>query len=126
MKSVNPDDYVSGYLVMQGEWLKIIDDYLEDQIAGPIIAGENTIVISEPPKAEAQVIKSESYNKLSKEAKKVVQIVLNTPSELIGLVTTPKTQVIKPEKLRQFLRSTYPDGKVRRIYRELKKFTAKF
>lgn len=44
---------------------------------------------------ESKLIKSERYQQLSDESKEVIGLVLNTPSELIGIITTPKGQKSK-------------------------------
>lgn len=38
---------------------------------------------------ESKVIKSEQYSNLSQESKTVISIIVNTPSEIIDMITTP-------------------------------------
>jgi len=128
MKKINADDYVSGYIVMKGKWLEVIDDNktFDDLGSSTEISVENSIVLIDNETPEKEVIKNDTYQKLSQEAKEVIQIVLNTPSEILEIIATPKLAKIKPEKLRDYLHMTYSKRVVRRIYRELKRFTSGF
>ena len=128
MKKINSNDYVSGYIVMKGKWLQVIDDSKTfDDLGGSTeISVENSIVLMDDKTPENEVIKNDTYQKLSREAKEVIQIILNTPSEILEIIATPKLAKIKPEKLRDYLHMTYSKRVVRRIYRELKRFTSSF
>jgi len=37
-----------------------------------------------------KIIKTETYNSISEEAKEVISLILNTPSEMMELIATPK------------------------------------
>ena len=128
MKKINSNDYVSGYIVMKGKWLEVIDDNktFDDLGSSTEISVENSIVLIDNETPEKEVIKNDTYQKLSKEAKEVLNIVLNTPAEILEIIATPKLAKIKPEKLRDYLYMTYNKRVVRRIYRELKRFTSSF
>ena len=128
MKKINSDDYVSGYIVMQGKWLEIIDDNKEFNDLGQSIDinSQDSIVLASNENQERQVIKNDVYQKLSAETKEVIQIVLNTPAEILEIIATPKLAKIKPEKLKEFLYQTYTKKIVRRVYRELRRFTSSF
>lgn len=39
---------------------------------------------------ESKLIKSEGYETLSGESKEVIDLILHTPSEILGLITTPQ------------------------------------
>ena len=44
---------------------------------------------------ELKFIKSEQYKKLSNESKEVINLILHTPTELLGIITTPKGEKSK-------------------------------
>jgi hypothetical protein len=52
-------------------------------------------IIKDELSPESKLIKSESFQKLSGEAKEVISLILFTPSELIGVITTPKGEKSK-------------------------------
>ena len=44
---------------------------------------------------ELMLFKSEKYKSLSEESKVVIDLIVNTPTELIGIITTPKGNISK-------------------------------
>ena len=68
---------------------------------------------------EEILLKKESYNRLSEEAKYVIGICLNTPAELLDLITTPVYRKISKEKLTKYFRKMWNQKKVNRVFREI-------
>ena len=80
--------------------------------------------MSSPPLQETRILKKEEYRELSKEAKQVIDLVLNTPTVLLVYLITRKYGVLSTKRLRRFLRKRngWTKEKTRAVLSELKDY----
>jgi len=55
---------------------------------------DNEIISTQQISAENAIIKVESFNNLSAEAREVIDVILNAPSEILDVMGTPKQRII--------------------------------
>jgi hypothetical protein len=67
----------------------------------------NDIILPCPINPEEQLIKKQNYNRLSSEAKEVINIILNSPQEVIELFMTPKLKKISLIRLKRILAKSW-------------------
>jgi len=73
-----------------------------------------------------KVIKQEKYNSLSKEAKEVISLVINTPSEIMDIITTPKGAKSK-NLLKNYLYKKWRSNfLINSIFQEISEFVKNF
>ena len=119
-------------------------DYLNAiRIADPLsyvnvelLEGENEFGIVDPEYSqlsserslnpEKEMIKKESYYNLSEEAKQIVSIIVNAPSEILEMMT-PKTGNVTLRMVSKFISNQFfnrkvPERKTKRVIKELKGF----
>lgn len=75
--------------------------------------------------AEDKLIKLQKYNSLSQEAKEVVSLVINTPAEILGLITTPNGKKTK-KLIINFLHKKWSKFIVEKVIDELTKLAKSF
>lgn len=75
---------------------------IEASYAQEIVDISSIDLIQKEVSAEKKVIKKDLYEKTSQEAKEVINLVLNTPSELIEIISTPKGKITK-SKIKKYL-----------------------
>ena len=74
----------------------------------------------------SKIIKQESYDSLSQEAKEVISMVLNTPSEIMDIITTPKGAKSK-NLLKNYLYKKWRSNfLVNSIFQEISEFVKNF
>jgi hypothetical protein len=61
------------------------------------------IIIPSEVNPEIMLIKKQNYENLSNEAKEVIDIILNSPQEVIDVFSTPKLKMISIKMLREAL-----------------------
>ncbi len=72
---------------------------------------------------EAEIIKKDLITKLSKEAKEVIQMVLNSPTEILEVFQTPKYKTISKAKIKEHLAiNGWPPRRIDKVFTELKTF----
>lgn len=59
------------------------------------------------PSAEKMLIKKDGYQKLSKEAKEMIEIIINGPSEVINILSTPIRKTITIKNVKSFFTSYF-------------------
>lgn len=97
-----------------------------NSIANDNYQGEtNFILQSKYESQETVVIKKDLVNKLSYEAKDVVKLLLNSPSEIVDSFSTPKYKCTSKNKIMEYLiqNMKWPKKKVTKVFTELKTFT---
>jgi len=72
------------------------------------------------------VSKVDAFEKLSIEAKDVINIILNGPYEVISTLTSPVTKVFQYSKIKKYIKKRFGFDKFSKIDRELKKFVKNF
>ena len=74
---------------------------------------------------EKTIIKKDALENLSEEAKYVIEICLNVPSELLKIITTPITKKVSFGKLKRFLNSKFNDKKkTEKVIKEIKEYVS--
>lgn len=85
---------------------------------------DDSIILRSTTDPEKEVMKRDSYEKLSDEAKEVIDIVLNAPQEIAALFQTPKTRKVSARLLKNVLVRTWKSQFiVDSIFKELRKWT---
>lgn len=84
-KRIKVSNYQNAYDIIYGEWISIhpCDHYDKETKEGPLFSSR--------PMIDDQIIRREEFETLSKEAKEMVRTILFSPSEILHLITTPKT-----------------------------------
>ncbi len=87
-------------------------------------------ILDKEQSTEEKVIKNDLYFKLSKEAKAIVDIIVNGPAEFMDILT-PKTGNITKRTISNFITKfifnrTVPTKQTKRIMNELKDFVSNF
>jgi hypothetical protein len=81
---------------------------------------------SEDPSHEDIIIKNDLFKSLSGEAKFVIDLCLDTPSELINILMTPAKGKLSVRKLRRFLSKKWNKYKAERVINEVTTFVQNF
>lgn len=88
---------------------------------------EGEYILKSPLNPEKELIKKDSYQKLSREAKEIINIVLNSPQDVLELFLNPKRKNISLKRLKQVLivnwKSTFL---VENAIQEIKNWVNKF
>lgn len=95
-KKVLADNYIKAFNVIYGKQLSI-NTVEHDNEEGLVI------LKSEMLTPEKLLIKKQLFNNLSGEAKEVIQLIFNSPSEILDLIKTPKQKRITKVKIRKYL-----------------------
>jgi DNA-directed RNA polymerase sigma subunit (sigma70/sigma32) len=75
---------------------------------------------------ENDIEKQDTYNKLSNEAKEVIDIILNGPSDVINILTSPVTKVFQKRKIQSFMKQHFGKKIAKRVGVELTTFVKSF
>lgn len=86
---------------------------------------ENYICVSEE-NPEDRIASKDSYEKLSKEAKDVIDIVLNCPSEVFEMLSSPVLKVIQRRKVWHYLCQNLGKTRASKVSKELSRFVSEF
>ena len=89
-KKIIMSNYYNAYYVLHGEWLSVNHtDFQSDDIEN-----NSVIITSKNISAEEKVIKNNLWKNLSLEAQEIINVILNSPKELLESteqrVTLPK------------------------------------
>ena len=88
---------------------------------------QKEIMLPSSSNQERDVIKKDLFTKLSSEAKEVINIVLNSPNEILETFKTPKYGIISRNKIKKYLISNGWKTKfVEKVFSELKEFVMSF
>jgi len=125
-KHVNPYDYLTvietckkGVVELDRPVIKG-KMYTEDVTALDMMPGID-------PSQEELIIKRDSFSKLSKESKEIIEIVLNSPADIIDCFITPKYNKISREKIKAYLvKEGWNDKTVKTCFQEIKDFCSAF
>jgi hypothetical protein len=80
---------------------------------------------TEIPSAEETFLRKEAYSSLSKEAKEIINIVLNAPDEIMECLTCPKYNKISKSKIKTYLMGQgWNRQKVKSCFAELKGYAS--
>ena len=72
---------------------------------------------------EKEIIKQDLFDKISKEAKEVIALILNSPTEIIETFITEKYKKISREKIKnRLIINGWKQQKVEKVFSELKTF----
>jgi len=95
-KKVVSANYLSAYEILFGQWLRVdpCDYYEEEEDGAPLYNNELTPV--------ALLLKEESWRDLSHEAKEMITVILNSPAEILNLMSTSKTKRITKRNVRKY------------------------
>lgn len=99
-KKVIADNYIKAFNVIYGKKLSINTVEHNDE-EGLVILKSETLT------PEKILIRKQLFNSLSKEAKEVIQLILNSPSEILDLIKTPKQKRITKIRIRQYLNRSW-------------------
>jgi hypothetical protein len=122
-------NYYSAYNPGDFDWAKfynlmyrpllIVDDYSKQP-------GESKgqIVLSSDFNQEKKLIEKDNFSHLSEEAKEIIMTIMDTPDELIGMLTTTKTGKFCKRHIKRFFRMTkkWNQKKTERIFNELAEY----
>jgi len=95
-KKIKANHYITAFNIIYGANLSI-NTVEHDEEEGLIILKSETLT------PEKILIRKQSFNSLSEEAKEVIQLILNSPSEILDLLKTPKQKRITKVKIRKYL-----------------------
>ena len=93
----NPSDYDWAKFYYLNRPLTITEEYskkMEDQ--------QGTVILSSSLNQETSLIAKDNFQKLSAEAKEIIMTVLNTPDELLNVLTTPTGKFCRRYIVRYF------------------------
>ena len=78
--------------------------------------------VSKDPTPEEMIVKKDQLEKLSEEARFVITLCINTPAELVELITTPLGKITR-RTLRTFLTKKWRSPqKIARVFSEIQEF----
>jgi len=77
---------------------------------------------SKNPNPEQILLWKELVESLSTEAKDIINIVLNSPAEVLEFFLSPITKKVSKEKVKQFFRKKFGGRKAEKTFKELKTF----
>lgn len=98
-KDINVEHYASALNIIYGEWLEYTD--LEKE---SIQGLQNTTSIPSP---ETLLIKYDSWDKLSQEAKEIIETILNAPIEIIEALQTPKRKKFSITMIKKYFQKEW-------------------
>ena len=77
------------------------------------------------PIQESVIIRREAFTNLSEEAKETALLILETPSELLGILFTSKYNIFSKRQLRKFLckRNGWDKKKTKSVLEELRMYS---
>lgn len=101
-KKLTEEDMRIAYSIYK-DGLEIIDPYENDFIPAPTIS------------AERAIIKKEAFENLSNEAKELIQIILNSPTEILEALATPKSKRITKNSIFQHLSKIFRSKFIARL-----------
>ena len=102
MREINERAWKQGFAVLYGKWMEINTIEIGSE-KGASINGNTIILESNQPTPEEILIKKDAFNNLSTEAKEIIRIILNTPSEMLQAVTTKKANKISRPLIQKYL-----------------------
>jgi hypothetical protein len=125
---INNDEYyvlVAWNFVLGKAEFEALDDIndfnLDDKIK---IDG---IVLYQPPTQESELLKKEAYNNLSSEAKRIINLILDSPPEVISEINSSTYDMLSKRKIKMFLNKNGMKRKNRlKVFIELRKYCANF
>lgn len=109
----------------------IVYNYIKDGIKNipttEAIENEETdIILPSTIDPEKELIKKDNYSKLSVEAKEIINIILNSPQEVLELFITPKRKNISLVKLKEILIKSWNSTiLVESAFKEIKEWVRK-
>jgi len=113
-KRITEEDYLIAYSVQHKDFKQIDSD-------------ENDVLPSPQISAEKAVIKKEAFDRLSQEAKDVVDVILHSPAEIVQLISTPKRKQITPRAIYQHLSKVLHSKVIaKHIIKELREWVRHF
>ena len=69
---------------------------------------EGTIILkSKKNNPETMLLKKQQFNNLSEEAKEVIQLILNSPTEILELIKTPKQNRITRTRVKKYFSTVW-------------------
>jgi len=85
---------------------------------------ELTLILESKLNQENEFFKKEAFENLSSEAKEVVNIVLNSPDEILQLICTSKFGMYSKDLLKKYLHKNkgWENKKIKKVFRELSKY----
>ena len=122
-------NYYSAYSPKDFDWAKfynlmycplsIVDDYSKQPEES-----KGQIVLSSDLNQEKKLIEKDNFSHLSEEAKEIIMTIMDTPDELIGMLTTTKTGKFCKRHIKRFFRMTkkWNKKKTERIFNELAEY----
>ena len=85
------------------------------------------ILKSDTLSQEKQLLKKEAYDRLSNEAKEVIDLIINSPDEILQLFITPKRRLLSCSLLKQILSDSWKSKFiVEEVFQEIKRWVENF
>lgn len=126
-KHVNPYDYLTVIQTCQKGVVELDKPISKGRAHDSDIVTLLDLMSCEEPSQEDSVMKRDGFSKLSKESKEIIDIVLNSPSEIIECFTTPKYNKISRDKIKDYLvKQGWNEKLVKGCFKELKDFCTAF
>lgn len=95
-KKVLADNYLKAFNVLYGQQFAINTVEHGEE--------EGTVILkSKKLNPEMLLVKKQQFNNLSEEAKEIIWLILNTPTEMLELIRTPKQERITKTRIRKYL-----------------------
>lgn len=100
-KQIIVENYQSAYNIMFGKWLRIdpCDDYEKDEDSFPLYTKEISPI--------DLILKEEAWKELSGEAREMISVVLQSPVEILDLISTPTSKKITKGSIRRYFNNIW-------------------
>ena len=106
------------------DWLPLCDDDGND-CSYQIVPDTGSVTYNQPPRPDKYTEQVMAHDGLSEEALYVLDLVLNTPREVLGLIATPIQEQITKRRLEGYLRRAvgWKPEVVRKVFGEIANYT---
>lgn len=99
-KKIVEENYRRAWQIMFGEWVQV-NTSESHEVKREIVLASNF------PNPEKLLLKKESYEKLSNEAKEIIQTVLDCPQEIFDFLYVPHFKRMTKRKIRIYFRAAW-------------------
>lgn len=112
-------------MISDHTWLVLCNLVLKDDTIIPLVEDELPLLFHSDP--EKEYIKKEAYEKLPQEAHEVISTILNSPDEILELITTPRFGMVSKRLLKKyFLKRGWKERKVDKVFFQLRVYVNEF
>lgn len=98
-KRVSVHDWQRGFDVIYGEWYSVNPCDCE--------ADYEIRLHARIPNPEQILLRKEAWENLSTEAKEIIEVILDSPAEILEMLKTPKRRLLTKRSIRKYFRSRW-------------------